>query len=80
MRDHEGLYNSKCKDRKFCLEYVKVKYKLLIFNCLKCNKSHKKYFDKHLVKRLANKYKFCGRDSNKLCLMLRKAGSLRIHG
>ena len=37
---------------------MKVKDKLLIFKCLKCNKSHKKYLNKYLVKRFVNTYKF----------------------
>ena len=37
----EGLHNSKCNERKFCLEYIKVKYELILFKCLKCNKKHK---------------------------------------
>ena len=36
----EGLYNSNCNDCKSCLEYIKVEDKVLIFMCLKCNKSH----------------------------------------
>ena len=39
------LHNSKCKDFESCLEYVKVKYKLLIFKRLKYNKSHEKYYN-----------------------------------
>ena len=35
---------------KSCIEYIKVKYKLLIFKRFKCNKNHKKYFKKDLVK------------------------------
>ena len=50
----EGLYNSKCKDCKSYLEYLKAKDKLLIFKCLKCNKSHKKYLNKDLVEQFAN--------------------------
>ena len=64
-----------CTNKKYCksyLKYIKTKDKLLIFKCLKCNKSHKKYFNKDLVKRFANTYKFCDENINKLSLMLRK--------
>ena len=33
-----GLHSSGCKDSKSCLEYIKIKGKLLLFKCLKCNK------------------------------------------
>ena len=35
----DGLHNSKCKDCKSCLEYIKVKDKLIISKSLKCNKN-----------------------------------------
>ena len=38
------------KDCKSCLEYTRVKDKLSISKGLKCNKNHKKYFKKDLVK------------------------------
>ena len=38
----EGVHSDKCTDGTYCLEYVSIKDKLLIFNCLKCSKSHKK--------------------------------------
>lgn len=52
----EGLRDSKCKKCKSCLEYVKVKDKLLIFKYLKCNKTIKQNFNEDLVKRFANAY------------------------
>ena len=69
----EGLRNYKCTDCKSCLEYMSTEDKLLIFCCLKCNKNHKKPFNKCLIKRFANTYEFCGGDISKFCLMLRKA-------
>ena len=39
----EGLCNSKCKNCKSCLEYIKAKDKLLLFQCSKCNKDCKKF-------------------------------------
>ena len=68
----EGLQNSKCKDNQSCLEFVEAKDKILMLKCLKCNKSHKKYFNKDLVKGCPNTCKFCDGDINKFCLMLKK--------
>lgn len=75
LADNPGKrpHNSKSEDRKSCLEYVEAKDELpLIFKCLKCNKSHKKYFSKGLVKRFGNTYEFCDGDIDKFCLMLLK--------
>ena len=52
-----------------------TKDELLIFNCLKCSKSHKKHFNNYL-QRFANTYKFSAGDINKFCLMLRKGAYL----
>ena len=40
--------------------------------CLKCNKNHKKHFNKYLIKKFANACEFCDGDINRFCLMLRK--------
>ena len=42
----EGLHKNKCLDWKSCLKYIKIEDTHLIFKCLKCNKNHKKYFNK----------------------------------
>ena len=42
----DGLHNIKCTDCKSCLEYISTEeYELLMFNCLKCSKNHKKHFN-----------------------------------
>ena len=46
----EGFRNNKCKERKPCLQYITVKYKLILFKYLKCNKNYKKYFKEDLLK------------------------------
>ena len=51
---------------------MNVKDGLLIFDFSESNKNHKKVFDKDLAKEFKNNYKFCDRDINKFCLMLRK--------
>ena len=40
----EGVHNDKCTDCKSHLEYISTEDELLIYNCLKCNKSHKRRF------------------------------------
>ena len=52
-----------------------MKVELLICNCLKCSKNHKKYFNKYLIKRFANTHEFCDGDIKKFCLMLGKGVS-----
>ena len=44
----------------------------LLFNCPKCNKIHKKQFNKGLIKKSANTYEFCDQGINTLILLLRK--------
>ena len=44
----------------------------LIFGCSKQKKSHKKDFNKDLIKRFASAYEFYNRDINKFVLLLRK--------
>ena len=46
--------------------------KLLIFNYLKCSKSHENHFIKYLITRFVKTYEFCHGDINKCCSMLRK--------
>ena len=60
----EWLNNSKCKDCKFCLEYLNIKNKSLMFKYLKCDKNHKKYFKEVPLKQFANTI-FCGRKLKK---------------
>ena len=68
----EGLHSDKCTDCKSCLAYMITKDDQLIFRCFECKKNYKKYFNKKLIKRLANMYEFCDEDINKVILLLRK--------
>ena len=69
----ELLHDIKCTNRKSCLEYISTEDdKLLIFNCLKCSKNHKKHFNKKLINKFANTYEFSKGDINKFILLLRK--------
>ena len=58
----EGLDSDKCTDCKSCLDYMIIKDDQLIFKCFECKKNCKKDFNKDLIKRFANMYKFCNGD------------------
>ena len=71
----EGLHNDKCKDCKSYLDYVTIKDNQLNFRCFSCKKDYEKDFNKELIQRFANIYKFCNGDLNKFILLLRKGVS-----
>ena len=68
----EKLHIDKCTDCKSCLDYMTTKDEQLIFRCFEFKKNYKKDFNKKLIKRFTNIYKFCNEDINKLILLLRK--------
>ena len=68
----EGLHNNKCLDCESCLDYIKTKNEKLILKCFNCKTYYEKDFNKELIKRFANTYKFCNGDLNKFILLLRK--------
>ena len=68
----EGLHNDRCIDCKSCLDYMTIKDEQLIFMCFSYKKNNKKDFNKELIKRFANTYRFCNKDLNKFILLLRK--------
>ena len=68
----EGFHSRKCTEYKYCLHYMTTKDEQLIFRCFECKKNYKKNFNKKLIKRFANIYKFCNKDINKFILLLRK--------
>ena len=68
----ESLHNDRCIDCKSCLDYMTTKDEQLIFRCFSCKKNYEKDFNKELIKRFANTYKFCNKDLNKFILLLRK--------
>ena len=55
----DGLHSNKCTNCKSSLDYMKVVNNQLIFRCLNCNKNYNKYFNKELINRFSNIYKFC---------------------
>ena len=68
----EGLHNNRCVDCESCLDYMKIKDDKLIFRCFSCKKNYEKDFNKELIKRFANTYKFCNNDLNRFIMLLRK--------
>ena len=44
----------------------------LIFKCIDCEKEYEKEFNKELLERFANTYKFCDNDLDKFIILLRK--------
>ena len=68
----DGLHNNRCVDCKSFLNYMITKHEKLIFRCFSCKKNDKKDFNKELIKRFANTYKFCNNDLNRFIMLLRK--------
>ena len=71
----EGLHSDKFTDCKSCLDYMITKDDQLIFRCLECKKNYKKDFNKELIKRVGNIYKFCNED-NKFVVIKKRCLSL----
>ena len=69
---YDELHNIKCTDCKSYLEYIPEEGELLISNCLKCSRKHKKRFNNELINKFANTYEFSNGDINKFILLLRK--------
>ena len=68
----ERIHKGKCIYCKSYLEYVNVPDGLLLFNSLDCNKDYEIEFNKNLARKFENTYRFCDKEINKFCLMLRK--------
>ena len=68
----DNIHNDKCIKCKSNLCFVRAIKEKLIFKCIDCEKEYKKEFNKELVERLANTYKFCDNDLNRFIMLLRK--------
>ena len=66
------LHSNKCIDCKPKRDYMHFKDDHLIFRCFESKKNYQKDFDKYLINRFANTYRFCNEDINKFILSLRK--------
>ena len=67
----DGLHCNKCTSCKSYFDYMKVENNQLIFKCLNCNKNYND-FNKELINRFSNTYKFCNGKINKFILLIRK--------
>ena len=68
----DNIHNDKCIKCKSNLCFVRAMNEKLIFKCIDCEKEYEKEFNKELLKRFANTYKFCNNDLNKFIMLLRK--------
>ena len=68
----EGIHNNKCADCKSNLDYIKTKNEKLILECYNCKQRYRKKFNKDLIKKFKNTYRFCNSDLYKFVLLLRK--------
>ena len=64
----DNIHNDKRNKCKSNLCFVNALNEKLIFKCIDCEKE----FNKELVERFANTYKFCDNDLNKFLTLLRK--------
>ena len=68
----DNIHNDKCDKCKSNLCFVNAVNEKLIFKCIDWEKVYEKEFNKKLVERFANTYKFCDNDLNKFIMLLRK--------
>ena len=68
----EKLHSDKCRDCKSELNYILFEYNQLIFQCFERKRNYMEDFNKELIKRFANTYRFCNVDINKFILLLRQ--------
>ena len=68
----DNIHNDKCIKCKSNLCFVRVMNETLLFKCIDCDKEYEKEFNKELIERFANTYKFCDNDINKFIMLLRK--------
>ena len=70
LTDH--IHNDKCIKCKSNLCFVIDINEKLIFKYIDCEKEYEKEFNKELLERFANTYKFCKNELNKFIMLLRK--------
>ena len=68
----DNIHNDKCIKCKSNLCFVRAMNEKLILRCIDCEKEYEKEFNKELVERFPNTYKFCDNDLNKFIMLLRK--------
>ena len=68
----DNIHNDKCIKCKSNLCFVRAINEKFIFKCIDCEKKYEKEFNKELLERFANTYKFCNNDLDKFIMLLRK--------
>ena len=68
----DNIHNDKCIKCKSNLCFVRAVNEKLIFKCIDCEEEYEKEFNKELIERFANTYKFCDNDLDKFIVLLRK--------
>ena len=68
----DNIHNYKYIKCKSNLCFVRAINEKLIFKCIDCEKEYEKEFNKELIERFANTYKFCDNDLDKFIMLLRK--------
>ena len=68
----DNINNDKCIKCKSNLCFVRAINEKLIFKCIDCEKEYEKEFNKELIERFTNTYKFCDNDLDKFIMLLRK--------
>ena len=68
----DNIPNDKCIKCKSDLCFVRVMNETLLFKFIECEKEYEKEFNKELLERFANTYKFCNNDLDKFVMLLRK--------
>ena len=68
----EGIHKIKCKDCDCFFEYESVKYNLIRYKRLSCNKSYSNKIDEEQKKLSKNTFKLSNNAINKFILSLRK--------
>ena len=68
----DNIHNDKRIKCKSNLCFVRAMNKKLIFKCIDCEKEYEKEFNKELLERFANTYKFCDNYLNKFIMLLGK--------
>ena len=68
----DNIHNDKCIKCKSNLCFVRVMNETLLFKCIDCEKEYEKEFNKELLERFANIYKFCNNDLDKFIMLLQK--------
>ena len=68
----DNIHNDKCIKCKSNLCFVRAINERLIFKCIDCEKEYEKEFNKELIERFANTYKFCDNDLDKFIMLSRK--------